>query len=447
MDKITVIGAGRSATALINYLLKQAEKLPWIIQVVDRDREFVEQKIGGHPKGVAKVMSVHNPEALDLLVHESKLVISMLPPTLHYQVALMGIRNHCSVLTASYHTKDLWGLDREARQAGVLIMGELGLDPGIDHMSAMQLIDDIKAHGGTIRSFDSVTGGLMDRAAVDGNPWRYKITWNPRNVVLAGKGTAQFLDHGEVQYVPYQRLFGQTMVWDLGPSGTFDSYANRDSLHYIGMYGLQEVQRIYRGTLRYQGFCQAWKCLIQLGLTDDLTSLQALENITWSSWLRRFIPVSDGDLRVDVARQLDCPTDDPRISALAWLGLFGDEKIPVNEGSAADLLQVLLQEKWALQNEDRDRVLMHHQIDYDLNGNRFRRTATLDVLGSDPAETAMSKTVGMPLGILARHLLTGTSFPTGVHIPVSREFYEPILAELAGVGIAFDESTSILATG
>lgn len=435
-----MIGAGRSSTALIDYLLKQAESHPWTIQVVDREYDLALKKIAGHPKGEAIRLSVLNPEELDLLIKNSNLVISLLPPNLHYQVALLGIRNHCPVLTASYHTKEMWGLDQEARKAGVLIMGELGLDPGIDHMSAMQMIDAIKEKGGAIRSFDSVTGGLMETDAVAGNPWRYKITWNPRNIVLAGQGTAQYLDSGAIRCVPYYSIFEHTKGWDLGPAGMFDSYPNRDSLQYIGLYGLEGIDRIYRGTLRYTGFCRDWHCLVRLGLTEDKTSLHQLGGATWASYVRRFVPDSGLGLAGDVAEFLGVTEQDERMAALKWLGLFGEGQLPVESGTPADILQVLLLDRWSIQKGDHDRILMHHQIDYELDNHRYRRTSTMDVRGDNDERTAMSKTVGLPLGILAKNILTGTVFPSGVHIPVRRDFYEPILQELAVAGIGFDET-------
>jgi len=446
MVKITVIGAGRSSTALIDYLLKQAESQPWTIQVVDREFDLALRKIGGHPKGEAVKLSVLNPEELDLLIKNSNLVISLLPPNLHYQVALLGIRNHCPVLTASYHTKEMWGLDQEARKAGVLIMGELGLDPGIDHMSAMQMIDAIKSEGGLIRSFDSVTGGLMEPKAVTDNPWKYKITWNPRNIVLAGQGTAQYLEAGTIRCVPYLSIFEHTKKWDLGVSGQFDSYPNRDSLQYLKLYGLEDVDRIYRGTLRYPGFCRDWHSLIQLGLTDDKTNLHELEVATWSTYLRRFVPPYGHGLLGDTANYLGVEPHDERIAALKWLGLFGDEHLPVDSGTPADVLQVLLLDRWSIQKGDRDRILMHHQIEFEKGNQRFLQTATLDVLGDTDERTAMSKTVGLPLGILAKNILMGTSFPAGVHIPVQKDFYEPILQELAAAGIGFHETKVALAT-
>ncbi|NJO87160.1 MAG: saccharopine dehydrogenase [Lewinella sp.] len=319
-------------------------------------------------------------------------------------------------------------------------MGEMGLDPGIDHMSAMQRLDNIRSQGGNILAFRSFTGGLMAPGS-DDNPWRYKITWNPRNVVLAGQGTAQYLSEGKLKFIPYSRLFGNPWPIEIPGLGQLDAYANRDSLLYRQQYNLNDIPTILRGTLRYAGFCQAWDALIKIGLTDADFPILDSESITYHELMEAFAPRGGGSVKDRIAGLLDEKPDGPVMQKLEWLGLFSKKRIRLRDATPALILQQLLEQKWQLKPEDRDLVAMQHQIDYALEGRHYRETSNLILEGADADDTAMARTVGLPLGIFVRLICEGKINAKGVHIPTMREVYEPVLNELETYGMRFIDET------
>jgi len=324
-------------------------------------------------------------------------------------------------------------------------MNELGLDPGIDHMSAMQRIHHIKEQGGQITAFYSYTGGLVAPES-DDNPWHYKFSWNPRNVVLAGQGTAQFLEAGKLKYIPYRRLFRQYSLVDIPGMGQWEVYANRDSLLYKEAYGLQDIQTLFRGTIRHRGFCDAWNALVRIGLTDATFPIVDSDKLTYHDLMEAFLGISQhtGSVKDRIAKLLETDPEGEVMQKLEWLGLFSKKRIQVKDGTPALILEALLLEKWALRQQDKDMVIMQHVFEYEIQGKKRKLTSTLIMKGNDGVDTAMSKLVGLPLGIFVKLLLLGKVSPTGVRIPTMPEVYEPVMAELAEYGVQFiEEETDI----
>ncbi|MEW6469571.1 MAG: saccharopine dehydrogenase C-terminal domain-containing protein, partial [Bacteroidota bacterium] len=317
---------------------------------------------------------------------------------------------------------------------GLIFLNEAGLDPGIDHMSAMQLIDGFKKAGEEILSFRSYCGGLVAPESND-NPWGYKFSWNPRNVVLAGQGgDAQYLEQGALKTIPYEKLFEQTETIEVSGYGRFEAYANRDSLSYRQPYGLEEIPTLLRGTLRMPGFCRAWNALIRLGLTDDTKSIPDSDQLTWEQLIHRLNPVITADLAAQIHGNSEV------FSRLEWLGIFSDRKIPLKNATPAQILQELLEEKWALKPHDKDMIVMQHIFETRNKKKEIRKVkSSLVVIGDDQVYTAMAKTVGLPLAICVKLILQGKIKARGVVIPVLKEIYTPVLKELADNGIRFQE--------
>ena len=346
------------------------------------------------------------------------------------------------MLTASYETKEIKAFEDEVNRKGLFFLNECGLDPGLDHMSAMKLIDRIKGQGHELLGFESFTGGLVAPES-DDNPWHYKFSWNPRNVIVAGQeGPAKFIQNGKYKYIPYHRLFRRTELIDIEGYGQFEGYANRDSLKYIEKYNLQGIPTIYRGTLRRPGYCRAWNVFVQLGATDDSYYMENVENMTCREFINSFLyyhPTDSVELKLYHYMHIDQDSD--IIGKLKWLGIFDNTKIGLKRGTPAQILEHILQQKWQLQPGDKDLVVMWHKFVYREKGtgNEKKLTSSLVVTGDDDQQTAMAKTVGMPLGIAAKLVLTGKLILKGMYIPTHPEIYQPILAELEQHGIVFHE--------
>ncbi len=441
MNNILIIGAGRSASALINYILQEAAKFNWSVVVADADESVARQKMHNHPNGKSASLDVMNADERNALIRQADLVISLLPAHLHYEVAKDCILHSKHLITASYVTKELYALDAEARKRGLIFMGEIGLDPGIDHMSAKQKIDEICEKGGKLTAFRSYTGGLI-APENDTNPWHYKFTWNPRNVILAGQGTAQYLENSKYKYIPYNRLFEQYETIEVPGHGTFEAYANRDSLSYRSLYGLENIPNILRGTIRYPGFCSAWNALVKIGLTDDSFSIPNTKGMTCADYTEAFLPPfsnKNKSLKERTADFLNEEHGSPVIEKLEWLGLFSQEKISISAGSPAMILENLLLEKWKLQADDKDMIVMQHEFEYEIYDETRTLTSTLVHKGNDAVDTAMAQLVGLPVGIFAKLVMLGKVSITGVNIPVMKEVYDPVLEELEKFGVQFIE--------
>lgn len=498
MKHILVLGAGKSATSLIEYLIDESVVNNWQITVADADLSLAQSKTGNASNTRAISLQIEQEHQRKALIASSDIVISMLPPALHFIVAQDCVAYSKNLLTASYIDDRIAALQPQINSKGLLFLCEMGLDPGIDHMSAMQLIHRIKTAGGTVTSFMSHCGGLV-APENDDNPWHYKISWNPRNVVLAGKSGAIFKEQGALQHMDYTALFDPNRVILIPELGYLAWYPNRDSLNYVSQYGLSEAHTFIRTTLRYPEFCFGWKNIVELKLTDETPQYQTdgmtlqtffqehFAKYGFSEWIEKQLTArftqtkqlleklqqlleAEKDageeerkalqefMMVDNQGELmDVNLDSVKTQAAAtvagqmheanlsmkqlfFLGM-DDNQTVINKGfcSAADVMQFVLEKKLSLQPDDKDMVVMQHEIEYEKDGRLDKITSCLIVKGEDPVHTAMAKTVGLPLGIAAKLILQGKIDLKGLHIPVAAQIYEPVLEELARHGVRFVE--------
>ncbi|WP_161888818.1 saccharopine dehydrogenase C-terminal domain-containing protein [Pontibacter russatus] len=446
MKRILLLGAGRSVSSLIKYLCDNAPAENWTIRIGDISVAHLQPLTEAIPCVDIMAFDVQNGRQLSEEVGQADLVLSMLPAAFHIVVARECLKQGKHLITASYATPALKELHAAAEEQNLIFLMESGLDPGIDHMSAMAVIQRIQAAGGRLTSFKSYTGGLVAPES-DTNPWRYKFTWNPRNVVLAGQGTAKYIKNGSYKYIPYHQLFRRTEAIYVEGYGDFEGYANRDSLSYRELYGLRGIPTMLRGTLRRPGYCAAWDALVQLGLTDDSYTLEGAERMTYRSFVEAFLPPST-DAKQSVAERIslyiNLPADGEVMEKLAWLGLFEDTPVALAAATPAQVLEKLLKEKWALAPGDRDMIVMQHLFEYEIGGEKREASSTLVATGDDEVHTAMAKTVGLPVGILTKLLLQGKIKRSGVLIPLYPELYEPVLEELKQHGIDFVEKERLV---
>jgi len=439
MKQLLVLGAGRSATALIQYLCEQRQQYGWQVIVADASEPTVAILNQQYPTIEAQQIDVLNEEARNHIIGTADLVISMLPARFHIHVvhSCLSLRKH--LITASYVSDDVKKLRADIENSDLTFLYECGLDPGLDHMSAMKIIDEVKGQGGTITSFQSSCGGLMAPGS-DNNPWRYKFTWNPRNVVLAGKfGTAQYLFKGHYKNIPHHHVFKRLTAVEVPGYGRFESYPNRDSLKYRDLYGIHEAETILRGTLRRPGFCAAWNAFVQLGLTDDSYEVRNLENMTYADFVRAYLPYSEDHLVTNFSRYIGTDVTSELMERISWLGLLDERPIGMEKASPADVLQKLLEEKWQTQPQDEDMIVMQHLIGYQLQDENHLSTSSLAVTGQLDRLSGMAKTVGYPLGIAAKLILNEQVTQRGLLIPIHPDIYEPILQELQNFGVSFQE--------
>ena len=499
MKTILLFGAGKSATILIDYLLDNAITENWKVVVVDADLELARTKIGISQHATALSFDIKNETERSKHIRTADIVISLLPPALHIEVARDCAKQHKNLLTASYVDADIKSLQGEIEKNKLLFLYEMGLDPGIDHMSAMQLVDDIHAKGGTITSFKSHCGGLVAPES-DDNPWHYKISWNPRNIIMAGKAGAHYRENGTEINLEYKDLFTPDRLVTIPEIGPLSWYPNRDSLSYTSLYGLEQTSTFIRTTLRHPDFMYGWKNIIDLQLVDenlqydtDGKTLQAvfkehMDKHGFSEWLSEKLTARFAESRsmLENLMQLmeaenvvelegaempnsfmtadekgnieEVALDDVKNRAAAYLAhkmhetnltlkqLFflglDDTDTLVNKGlcSPADILQFAVEKKLALRPYDKDMIVMLHEIAYTLNNETNTIHSSLVVKGENNLRTAMAKTVGLPLGIAAKLILNGKIKMTGLRIPTSKEIYGPVLKELEKNGVKFQES-------
>lgn len=441
MRNILIIGAGRSATSLIRYLLDKSEEENLFITIGDISVQSAKKLIQNHPNAKGILLDVFNDAQRKEAVKNSDLVISMLPARYHIEVAKDCLALGKNMVTASYVSKEMQALNPKAEAKGLIFMNEIGLDPGVDHMSAMQIIDRIRAKGGKMLLFESFCGGLIAPES-DDNLWNYKFTWNPRNVVLAGQGgAAEFIQEGKYKYIPYHRLFRRTEFINIEGYGKFEVLANRNSLQYQSVYGLEDILTLYRGTIRRVGFSKAWNMFVQLGMTDDTYTIPDSENLTYRDFVNLFLaysPTDSVELKLRYALKID--QDDLMWEKLEELDIFNDKKtIGIKNATPAMALQKILEEKWTLSEEDKDMIVMYHKFGYELNGEKYQIDSHMTLIGEDQTHTAMAKTVGLPVAIAAIKILNGEITTPGVQRPIAKEVYEPILKELEDHGVIFKE--------
>jgi saccharopine dehydrogenase-like NADP-dependent oxidoreductase len=441
MRNVLIIGAGRSATSLISYLLDKSDEEKLFITIGDLSIQAAQKFTANHPNARGVLLDVFNESQRREAVNNSDLVISMLPARFHFEVAKDCLELGKHLVTASYVSDEMQSLNSKAKAKGLVFMNEIGLDPGLDHMSAMKIIDRIRESGGKIILFESFTGGLIAPES-DTNLWNYKFTWNPRNVVLAGQGgAAEFIQEGKYKYIPYHRLFRRTEFIEIDGYGKFEVLANRNSLKYQSIYKLNDVLTLYRGTIRRVGFSRSWNMFVQLGMTDDSYTIPDSENLSYCDYVNLFLPYSPTDsVDLKLRHTLKIDQDDLMWDKLLDLDIFNKEKkIGIPNATPAMALQKILMDKWTLDEDDKDMIVMYHKIGYDLGGKQYQIDSSMVVKGEDQTYTAMAKTVGLPVAIAAIKILNKEITTPGVQIPLAKEVYDPILKELESFGIEFKE--------
>jgi saccharopine dehydrogenase-like NADP-dependent oxidoreductase len=441
MRNILVIGAGKSTSYLIKYFIDKADTENLHLTIGDIDVQKAKEITGNNPNVDVIFLDVFDKESRGNAVKNSDIVVSMLPARFHIEVAKDCITYKTHMVTASYVSPEMQQLNKAAKENGLIFMNEIGLDPGIDHMSAMQVLNDIRDQGGKIILFESFTGGLVAPES-DNNLWNYKFTWNPRNVVVAGQGSAaKFLQEGAYKYIPYNRLFRRTEFLDIDGFGRFEGYANRDSLKYQLIYGLDNIKTLYRGTMRRVGFSRAWNIFVQLGMTDDSYTIDDSENMSYRDFVNSFLAYSPTDsVELKFRHALKIDQDDIVWDKLEELDIFNSEKmVNLKKATPAQILQKILMDSWTLDADDKDMIVMYHKFGYVLDGEKHQIDSTMVAIGENQVYTAMAKTVGLPVAIATVAILNKKITTPGVQIPISREVYEPILKELETNGITFSE--------
>ncbi len=443
MKNITILGAGLSATSLIDYLLQRAESYDWQIHIGDYDESIAIQKTNGNKRGHAFRFDVNDAEQIETVISSTDIVVSMLPASFHHLIAESCVKHKKQMLTASYVSPEIKALDQGAKDSEIGIFMELGVDPGIDHMSAMKVIDKLRADGSNLHAFFSSTGGLV-APEFDNNPWNYKFTWNPRNVVLAGQGNSMFIRNGRYKYIPYQRLFKRIAHTSIEGVGDFEIYPNRDSLKYRETYGLEDIPTIFRGTMRRPGFAKAWDIFVQLGATDDTYAIENSANMTYREFINTFLPYEqDTAVEVKLKAQFSEIIDEDVFNKLQWLGIFDNTKIELKNATPAQILQSIMERKLQLEDGDIDMIAMQHRFEFTTkSGEEKKIISSIVVRGESKEKTAMAITVGTPLAIATKMVATGDIKLVGVHVPVIPELYNPILDELEELGIKFTEVES-----
>ncbi|WP_297334265.1 saccharopine dehydrogenase C-terminal domain-containing protein [Flavobacterium sp.] len=441
MRHVLIIGAGRSASSLIEYLLQKAEPENLHITIGDLSVELASRKTKGHTRATPIAFDIFNEEQRNNYISNADIVISMLPAHLHYEVAKDCIKHKKNMVTASYISPAMMDLDTQVKENGLIFMNEIGLDPGIDHMSAMKVLDEIRDKGGKVLLFESFCGGLVAPES-DNNLWNYKFTWNPRNVVLAGQGgAAKFIQEGNYKYIPYNKLFRRTEFMEVEGFGRFEGYANRDSLKYRSVYGLDDALTLYRGTLRRVGYSKAWNMFVQLGMTDDTYIMENSENMSYRDFTNAFLPYHPTDsVELKLRHILKIDQDDIQWDKLMELDIFNaSKKVGLRNATPAQILEKILSDKWTLSPEDKDMIVMYHKFGYELNGKKQQIDSTMVCIGEDQTYTAMAKTVGLPVAMATLQILNGNITLKGVQLPIYKEIYEPILKELEEFGVVFNE--------
>lgn len=441
MRKILIFGSGKSSAYLIKYLLDKSILENLFITVADKYITSSIKQIGNHKNYNAITLDVFNEIARNDAIKNSHIVVSMLPTSMHIEVAKDCIKYQKHMVTASYVSPEMQALNHDAIANNLILMNEIGLDPGIDHMSAMHVLDTIRNSGGDMLLFESFTGGLVAPES-DTNLWNYKFTWNPRNVVIAGQGgAAKFLQEGSYKYIPYNRLFRRTEFLDIDGFGRFEVYANRDSLKYQSAYQLNNIKTLYRGTIRRVGFSRAWNIFVTLGMTDDSYTIEDSEKMSYRDFINAFLPYSPSDsVELKLRHQLKIDQDDIVWDKLVELDIFNSEKkVQLKKATPAQILQKILMDSWSLSPNDKDMIVMYHKFGYQKNGKKYQIDASMVVLGDDQTYTAMAKTVGLPVAMATLAILNKKIKTPGVQIPITPEVYQPILKELKTFGITFQE--------
>lgn len=441
MKRVLILGAGLVSRPLVRYLLSLPDVETIVAtRTVKKAQELIENSV----RGKAVELLVDDEPSLHRLVKGTDVVVSLLPYVFHTVVAkhCLALKKH--LVTTSYVSDGMRALDEEAKRAGVILLNEIGLDPGVDHMSAMAIIERVRASNGRIVSFISSCGGLPAPEAKN-NPLGYKFSWSPKGVLMAARNNALFLKDGKEIMVPANRLFASFWNVRIEDVGEFEAYPNRNSLPYISLYGLEGVRTMIRATLRNIGWCETMQAMVDLGILLDERIRNDIVRMTYSQWLREFVP-GRGDLRADVAQRLNLPIDHPIVERLAWLGLFEKKAIGLETGSNLDILAKAMLEKMQYQSGERDMIVLHHQFEVEYpERKREKIESTLIDYGKPDGDSAMARTVSLPAAIAVKMILGDRLHLRGVQIPVKKEIYQPVLEELKKLGIEFKERSEFIA--
>jgi len=443
MKNILVLGAGQSAPYMINYLLEHAEEYNWFVTVGDRDINLARKAVKRHTRGDVISFDVNDAEMRLTQIEKADVVINFLPPAFQYLLALGCISRGKHMITASYQDERMRDLENDAHRKGILILNEMGLDPGIDHMSAMSMIKEVKSRGGKIKSFKSYGSGLPAPESTK-NPLKYAITWNPRNVVMAGEVGAQYLYKGQIKILPHHEVFQRTWVVELDGVGRMEAYPNRDSLKYQSLFELHDVHTMIRGTLRYPGWSETWLQIVRLGLPNETMHIPNICSYTYRELVEMFLPlhISSANIEHRVANFLNISPTGNIMENLSWLGLFSDERVDCKGDTAAEVLEDILIKKLNLPENGRDMVAIAHEIEVDFpdqNKRGERITSTFVEYGEAGGFTAIAKTVGLPAAIAAKLILTDQLPISGCHIPTHPAVYSKVLPDLGAAGLNFKE--------
>lgn len=435
MKRILVIGAGRTSSSLIKYLLSKSPENDWYVTIADQSLDAAEQKAGDHSRAKAIKFNVMDDEERSVQIAKADIVVSLLPETHHIHLIKDCIRQRAHLVTASYTSPEMSSFDEQVKDVGLIFLNEMGLDPGIDHMDTMRLITKVKNNGGKLISLRSFGGGLIAPES-DNNTWGYKITWNPMNVVIAGMASARYVQDGKLRIVPYNRLFLDTRIVDIPGAGKYEAYPNRDSIKYRRIYNIPKIPNVFRGSLRKIGFCKAWNALVQIGLTDNRYIVPDSHKLTYNEWLSFYLQKENGvDTKQSLITFLGESNGSEIVDKLEWLGLLSDEKIKLKDATPSEILLDLLKKKWKFREDDKDMVILHTEVEYELE-NRIEKIVSSFVVKGEPGfNTAMSSTVGLPMGIAVNLILNNKVKEKGVIIPIYPDIYKPALKELAELGI------------
>jgi saccharopine dehydrogenase (NADP+, L-glutamate forming) len=442
MKKVLILGAGLVARPLVRYLLDQPNIQ---VEVASRTVSKAIKIIDNHPDGVAKELNLKNEESLKEEIAKADLVISMVPYSFHPKVAKYCIDFQKHMVTTSYVSDTIKNLDAEARKAGILILNEIGLDPGIDHMEAMRIIHEVEEKGGEITSFTSYCGGLPAPEA-NTNPFGYKFSWSPLGVLLAGKNSAQYLKDGQKILIPSENLFENFTIIPIEGLGDFEGYPNRDSMPYIDLYNIQSTKTMFRGTLRNIGWCETMKKIVDLGMLDE--EKKDWSGMTYAEFTRGLLnEPEETNLKKALSLDLNIEENSDIIKRLEWLGLLEDDPLPAEKGSAMDILGARMLEKLQYEQGERDMIILQHTFEASYpDGKEERITSTLIDFGIPGGDSSMARTVGLPPAIGTKLILEGKIKETGVHIPVLPKIYAPVLEELKRQNISFEEKREWIKT-
>ena len=440
MKTVLVLGAGMISKPMITYLLNQKDIF---VTMASRTVSKAENMIQNHPRGKAFELDVNNDKAVEDFITKADIVVSLLPYTYHFKVAQMCLKHKKHLVTTSYVSDPMKGLDKKARDSGVLLLNECGLDPGIDHMSAMKVVHKVEEDGGKVISFKSTTGALPAFES-NNNPFGYKFSWSPRGVLLASRNSAKWLEDGKEVEIPGEQLFENYTMQDVAGVGTFENYPNRNSIPYKEIYGLKDAKTVYRGTFRMPGWCETLRKMVALGWLSD-KPVDDFSGKTYADLTRHLIDAKPkDDLVTSTAKFLDLETYSTVIKRLAWLGLFSSEPLPKDKNNPLDYLNVLTLEKMSMGKNDKDMVIMHHEFIAMYPSKKEYITSTLVDYGIQGGDTSVARTVSLPAAIAVKMILNNKIKLTGVQIPVIPELYNPILDELEEMGIKFSEKVQKL---